>query len=378
MEELVKRTKELDFSGEKVVLSHQILESVAKHLSVGKRCQSMFMLGKIELGRNGRLGLAVEMEDVVTVRRRLEDVRLYLRRPTTDPDLLLYQMRKYGAILSGSRAADYFAPGASSESSDWDFYTDTWNVRISEFKLDSLNMYPLVDNVMYTMCRKVGFANRVDFPLKRFCTAAFTSLFIRAQPHREDPKPDQDGFLDSCYTPSSKSSGKVRTFAVGVSMRIKTRRTIEVASSILAVLKRPNGIAPKNWLGPSDTMAFANMRFPKRESEPEQFFGSIVQCIPFAAWTAEPRLGLGWQMARQAMSLTPVKGDATVVTTGESSPLVMTPFMCALWKMSTESAPIVFLGKHIVTAFMKWTLNREDACVVSKELAESGCSPGPG
>ncbi|OAP53942.1 hypothetical protein AYL99_11822 [Fonsecaea erecta] len=62
------------------------------------------------------------------------------------------------------------------------------------------------------------------------------------------PKPDQDGFLDSCYTPSSKSSGKVRTLAVGVSVRIKTRRTIEIASSILAVLKRPNGIAPKNWV----------------------------------------------------------------------------------------------------------------------------------
>ncbi|OAP53943.1 hypothetical protein AYL99_11823 [Fonsecaea erecta] len=60
------------------------------------------------------------------------------------------------------------------------------------------------------------------------------------------------------------------------------------------------------------------------------------------------------------------------MATGESKPLVMTPFMCALSKMSTESAPIVFPGKYIVTAFVNRTLNTEDAYVVSKELAESG------
>lgn len=94
--------------------------------------------------------------------------------------------------------------------------------------------------------------------------------------------------------------------------------------------------------------------------------------IPFAAWTADPRLNLGVQMIRQGLSTTPIRGDATMVAMGGNAPLVTTPFTEMVTEMSTEKTPLVIPGKNIVTAFINRTLNTEDACVVSQELAESG------
>lgn len=268
------------------------------------------------------------------------------------------------------------------------------------------------------------------------------------------PKKEHAGFLDACYTPSSKAAGKVRTLVFSVQKRTRTIRTIQIATEILSILKHPTGIMPKEWVvrcegicamtteravmmmverwkkiceptmpvlhvfknkkvmvistaqgvlirpmrwkivrnkisgkyepeyeGPyvdttavygSDTMMVAKLRFPRPKIEPEQFFSSIAMTIPFGAWTADPRLNLGVQMIRQGLSVTPVKGDATMVAMGENKPLVTTPFAQMLTQMSTDETPIVIPGKNVVTAFINRTLNMEDACSVSKELAESG------
>lgn len=59
------------------------------------------------------------------------------------------------------------------------------------------------------------------------------------------PKREQEAFLDACFNPQSKVSVKVRALVVGTSIRIMTRRTIEIASRILSVLRFPSGISPK-------------------------------------------------------------------------------------------------------------------------------------
>ncbi|OAP54064.1 hypothetical protein AYL99_11598 [Fonsecaea erecta] len=93
----------------------------------------MFTLGKVRSERGGRLKFLAEVKDVAMVMQRLEDVRPNLMPLTKSPDLLLYQMREYGVVLSGSRAAEYFAPGASLEDSDWGFYYDASNDFIEQF-----------------------------------------------------------------------------------------------------------------------------------------------------------------------------------------------------------------------------------------------------
>ncbi|PMD42334.1 hypothetical protein L207DRAFT_580997 [Hyaloscypha variabilis F] len=50
------------------------------------------------------------------------DPRPYLRNLVQDPNALLFIMRKWNVILSGSRASAFFYPSASTNSSDWDFY----------------------------------------------------------------------------------------------------------------------------------------------------------------------------------------------------------------------------------------------------------------
>lgn len=271
------------------------------------------------------------------------------------------------------------------------------------------------------------------------------------------PKTEHAGFLDACYTPSSKASGKVRTMAFSATKRVRTIRTRQIAAEILSVMKTSNAMAPKTWVvrcegictetsercvtmmvnawkkyceldmpvihifnrnmsrkvmvismaqgvvirpirwritthlgtkrqvysheGPyvdttavygSDTMAFAGISFPKPEEEPEQFFSIIALLVPFAAWTAEPRLNLGVQMMRQGLSVTPVKGDATMVATGINDPIVVTPLGKLLMENSTDEIPLAIPGKNMVAAFINRTLNTEDACSISKELAESG------
>lgn len=46
----------------------------------------------------------------------------YFKQLTNNPGELLRCMYKYGVVLSGSRATEYFSPGISTVGSDWDFY----------------------------------------------------------------------------------------------------------------------------------------------------------------------------------------------------------------------------------------------------------------
>ena len=62
------------------------------------------------------------------------------------------------------------------------------------------------------------------------------------------PKKEHTGFLEACYTPSSKAAGKVRTLAFSVTKRVRTRRTIQIAVDVLSVLRRPTGMVPKEWV----------------------------------------------------------------------------------------------------------------------------------
>ncbi|KAK7937811.1 uncharacterized protein PG986_014679 [Apiospora aurea] len=269
------------------------------------------------------------------------------------------------------------------------------------------------------------------------------------------PKPEHGGFLDVCYTPSSKSSGKVRSLAFSCQIRVRTTRTLVIASEILSVLKRVGMTPRRDWVvrcegvcaitsqrgvkamvdawkryseinmpsihvfesvrvvvvstaqgvvvrpvrwrsvrrrdsdaydfvfeGPyldsmtvhcTDTMRYANLRFPDPVEEPEQYMSALALMVPFGAWKAEPRLNLGVQMMRQGLSLTPVKGDATMVSMGNNAPLVVTPIVSIITSRSTDTNPMVMPGRNMVTAFVNRTLNMKDACTVSKEFAESGC-----
>ncbi|KAL6406256.1 uncharacterized protein AUP68_10426 [Ilyonectria robusta] len=47
---------------------------------------------------------------------------LQINGPFTDASGLLEEMSMHGAVLSGSRALEWFVPGSISEISDWDFY----------------------------------------------------------------------------------------------------------------------------------------------------------------------------------------------------------------------------------------------------------------
>ncbi len=263
-----------------------------------------------------------------------------------------------------------------------------------------------------------------------------------------EPKKVQGGFLDMCFTPQSKSSGKVRALVMGTSIRIMTKSTIDIACDILSVLKFGNSIGRRDWVvrcmgfccavverdvkrivdkwktycelnmptlhvfkdakvvnisvatgviirpmrmlidsdkfavqGPyvdsvsvhtSDTMEFAGLSFPSSENEPEQYFNAAILTIPFGAWTADPRLNLGMQMLRQAMSLSRINGDATIVCHGEIEPLIKTPLTSLIIGRSKGTKLASIPGTQVVTAFVNRSMNMEDACSVSKELAESG------
>ena len=113
-------------------------------------------------------------------------------------------------------------------------------------------------------------------------------------------------------------------------------------------------------------LSMAGITFPDVKEEPEQFFNATVLTIPFAAWTSEPRPNLGVQMLRQSMSTTPIKGDATIVSTGKCKQLVTTAVADAIVSYSSNTRPIVLPGKLVMTAFVNRYLNSEDACTVSK------------
>ncbi|RYP05280.1 hypothetical protein DL765_009889 [Monosporascus sp. GIB2] len=90
-----------------------------------------------------------------------------------------------------------------------------------------------------------------------------------------------------------------------------------------------------------DTLMFAVLMFPKRTEEPEQYSCFPLPTEPF--FTTEPKETLGIQMATQGLGLHPVKGDAAIVSLGETKPLVVTS-----------------------------TRNTEDTVSIMKEWAESG------
>ncbi len=122
----------------------------------------------------------------------------------------------------------------------------------------------------------------------------------------------------------------------------------------------------------SDTMKYLNVIFPRFDVEPMQFNSTSVLIINYHAWTTEPRVNLGIQMTMQGMSRFPIKGDATIISLGESRPVVKTEVLDAIMNMQTDKCRIVVPGKNVVAAFVNRSLNTEDACSVSKEFAESG------
>ncbi|KAF4460198.1 hypothetical protein FALBO_13039 [Fusarium albosuccineum] len=71
-----------------------------------------------------------------------------------------------------------------------------------------------------------------------------------SEPNVEEriPKMQHAGFLDACYTPSSKSSGKVRTVVFSVTKRVKTIRTREIAFEILSIMRSVTSMGPKTWI----------------------------------------------------------------------------------------------------------------------------------
>ena len=54
--------------------------------------------------------------------------------------------------------------------------------------------------------------------------------------------------MDACFTPQSKSAGKIRSFVMGVSMRIITVRTISLAKRILYGIQRKTSNEKTDWI----------------------------------------------------------------------------------------------------------------------------------
>ena len=76
----------------------------------------------------------------------------------------------------------------------------------------------------------------------------------------------------------------------------------------------------------SDMMSFCELKFPRKEVEPLQYFNIMVLLMLFITWTIEPRPNLGLQMMRQSMSTSAIRGDATFTLSGATKHLVMMDF----------------------------------------------------
>ena len=57
----------------------------------------------------------------------------------------------------------------------------------------------------------------------------------------------------------------------------------------------------------SDMMSFCELKFPRKEVEPLQYFNIMVLLMPFITWTVELRPNLGLQMMRQSMSTSAIR-----------------------------------------------------------------------
>lgn len=268
------------------------------------------------------------------------------------------------------------------------------------------------------------------------------------------PKKEHMAFLDSCYTPSSKASGKVRCLVMGTSVRLMTRRTLQMAYEIISAASVIHPIGVRDWVmrcmgyccmvsekdvcrmvnkwkeyseinmptihvfrnskvvvvsvstgvvirpirtrvvaqrfvneGPfvdsmivhgCDTLTYASLSFPDSVREPEQYFNAAVLCISFGAWTADPRLNLGVQIMRQAMSLDPIKGDATITALGSTEPLLTTSVLDAITSQFPDGQRYSTPGRNVVVAFINRYLNSEEACSVSRGWATSGATAWSG
>ncbi|RYP52807.1 hypothetical protein DL768_002056 [Monosporascus sp. mg162] len=166
------------------------------------------------------------------------------------------------------------------------------------------------------------------------------------------PANEHDGVLDSCYIPQTKG-GERRALAFGTYPKIETFRTRglmeEIVSSVLGGVVMGGGDWVLRWRG---------------------FMCNVtIECAPMrmrvmsGRFVPEGPYGLG---------LHPVKGDAAIVSLGETKPLVVTSYMDALLWTSTPECRITTPGKNVVVAFINRTRNTEDTVSIIKEWAESG------
>ncbi|KAH0830017.1 hypothetical protein FOPE_10762 [Fonsecaea pedrosoi] len=120
----------------------------------------------------------------------------------------------------------------------------------------------------------------------------------------------------------------------------------------------------------TDTTWFINKLFPDPTIEPEQFVHTIARYIDYNKYTMEPRANPAAQMLLQSMNKFPIKGDATMVSLGESEPLVKSDVLDAIMYAQTPEARVLFPDKNIATAFVNRSLNTEDA--ISGAVVEPG------
>lgn len=62
------------------------------------------------------------------------------------------------------------------------------------------------------------------------------------------PNPNHRGFLGPVFTPQSKGAGRVRMLAPGVSIRVMTRRTVELASRLISAVTHQMGSGFGDWV----------------------------------------------------------------------------------------------------------------------------------
>ncbi|KAK1826721.1 hypothetical protein QBC39DRAFT_242650, partial [Podospora conica] len=62
----------------------------------------------------------------------------------------------------------------------------------------------------------------------------FTSNDNNCTPEQRRCLPYHRGFVDSYYTPQSKSADRIRTLVSGVRVRIMTQRTLEIAADLVS------------------------------------------------------------------------------------------------------------------------------------------------
>jgi hypothetical protein len=121
----------------------------------------------------------------------------------------------------------------------------------------------------------------------------------------------------------------------------------------------------------SDTMKYFGVELPRHDENCDQMASSLTMVIPFFRFVMESRIGLGVGMLKQALCTMATKGDATMVSLGNTDPLVMTELVHALVSKPSTESPVVIPGLNTVLAFINMQQNTEDVCVVSKEFSES-------